>query len=348
MRILHVANSLLGAEPYGATELELDLRVGLECAVQAAILHGCDVLLHSGGLLAERTRAADHAWALTGLCQRLLEHGIEPVLFDELDRLHELGLPATVVAPGTRHEVRGLHVHGGLPDAAALESLAAAEGPTIAVAHGVVGGASGGRAHGERLDAEALAAAADACSYVALGGKHLRQWMHPRAWYAGQTAPAWVYDNTAPGGVVAQFGARTGALLKLTSVVWPRRKRRRLVIDACNMAPDVLAHVLHERLLEVLASASGHPTEHEALRLRLSAIDQGEGHDLPGLCESCRPVVHVQVRDPACPLGELLDAAPEVQGLLETGSYVIAKVDWGEGTQWFRPEQAAATGMRSR
>jgi hypothetical protein len=159
-----------------------------------------------------------------------------------------------VLQPGGALDVAGIRFWGGAPGARRegdpLSLTRLGIGGSVLVEHATVARMAGGRASTlPDLAAEALFAAGQHVSYIALGGRHLFQRIQSNACASGCTGPIWKLDPGAGGGVLVELDDATGALLALTRVIWDVRPHRSATIDAAGLDADALAAIVANRLV---------------------------------------------------------------------------------------------------
>lgn len=292
-RILHVADSYLGAQPYRSAEREDDLWRAFGCSVRAAIDLGADVYLHAGMLLSQFAALADVAPRLRDLLEALQDGGVVPLLAQ--GDSHDLGsLDVDLLLPGEAAvELRGMRFTNDLAHVP--------QAPTVLVAHGRVQGLGGYGVEEPPIDARALARSR--CAYVALGGMARMQPVQPNAWYCGQTARVEFRDTYRVGGLLVDIGEHTGTIRSLQRVVWDDRPHLELTIDGRALGVDELGHVLDERMRDV------------------ATLGQAPPHE---------PVLLVRVLEPQAALDELFDDARFWAWHVRCGGPLYTEIRWGD------------------
>lgn len=328
MKLLHVADSHIGEQPYAVERLGLDLRAGLERAVQAAIDHDVDVFLHAGKIAKDTNAANDNRAFIEHLLGRLHAHDIAPVLYDELGELQRFD--GRILHAANTIDVEGVRIRGHRAPAEPWD------GPEVVARHGAVTGLSGSGRHHCPIDPTELLATSAGITYVALGGLHACQPVQQSAYYSGATAPVWVYDRGTASGIVVELGVRTRSVLSLTRATWPARAHRSVTLDVGGMDVHLIGDALHRYLEAACSLDEACPTRPD-LDERIAAI-YPTAHERPGRGPICRPVVHLQVRNAPCSLDDALAARPHLDWLLNSGDHIFAQVDWeGEPRRRYVP-----------
>lgn len=293
MRILHVSDSNLGAVPEGIEARRLDVWDGFRHAVQTAVRHRVDALVHAGPLVHEDVTDDALLLSLERELAPARAAGIEVVTLDA-GPLDLRQVDARVLGPGDAVDVGRV--------AFTADAAMRVAGPSVLVACGAVDGVRGSGVREPVFDPDELVRLP--FTYIALGGRHVVQPVQPNACYSGATARTERFDTSPVGGLVVEIGDHTGQLLAVQRVTWPDRPVVSMVVEGLGLGCDALAHVVLDRFLELA------------------------GRRLDGFDTEGAPMVHVKVRNAAASFDEVEEVVPMLRWHATHGGPLFTRFDW--------------------
>lgn len=327
MKILQVGDSCIGCHQVGGAPRQADFQAGLERAVQAAIDHGVDVFLHTGGLLDEHVQVDKYLLWLDSCFGRLADADIECVLVESQHPLYEID--ARVLVQGDHVEVAGIEITTRAEPATVNNKR-----PVVVAMYGAVEGVAGSGAREPTIDPARLIEYAH--THIALGGRHSAQAIQPNAWYAGATARIEDWDVRLPGGLLIEIGDATGRVLSVDHITWPDRPHRVRTVDAYGMNPDQLADVLRTTLDGMLSTSSNgdgyeHARDHPVLIDRIANLygsASAAATDGREVYVPSEPIIRLTVRSASCTWIECVERQPMLEWLKTSGGALVVETRW--------------------